>query len=387
MKPTEPRVEWIAGTRAEILALGPLFPRDRIPRAADPKGAGHRFLFAAEHGMAGYQALDFLGLRPHETLEIRHPAEDPAIRLRGLMEGIEAEVRRRRATHLVFSGFGPTAAACALTAHARGCRTLWIRPLDSARLVGRLRWEAGLTATLEGLAATARAFDEREGAAGRASSAILPLDASLLEFAAPEPAREGVALAGLRDSAPVALVAVGRRIWGMTGLFARLATAVAGAAAARPETEWIVASALDARLEGSVRSLEAAPPNLHLVPPMPPEEYAALLARARFVLTDSPHVASDAIAGGVPVAALGEVPDAADGRIGAARSIAAAEPVGAPVAAILPADVAAERLAELHDRSATRPAPARRTAAEAAALREAAVESATRRALEFLEAL
>ena len=108
------RVGWIAGTRGELLLLGPVFRtlcrRDR----ADRYGRVGWLLCTGEQGMAAYQALDFLGLAADETSPLCHPADDPAIRLTGMLRRTETTMHRRKLTHVIVTGFGPTAAAAAI---------------------------------------------------------------------------------------------------------------------------------------------------------------------------------------------------------------------------------------------------------------------------------
>ncbi|MCL5271158.1 MAG: hypothetical protein M1457_11575, partial [bacterium] len=111
-----PRIAWIAGTRGEILLLGPLFQHyiRRSVRNSRPGEPLSWLLTTGEHGMAAWQALDLLNLVPDEAGELCHPADEPAVRLGAMLARAEAFVRQRKATHVVFAGFGPTAAGAAL---------------------------------------------------------------------------------------------------------------------------------------------------------------------------------------------------------------------------------------------------------------------------------
>ena len=79
MKSARPRVVWLAGTRSEALRLGPLY-RSLFTRSR-AAGPLHGFALTGEQGMAATQAVEEFGIHPNEVFELRHPAEDPAIRL------------------------------------------------------------------------------------------------------------------------------------------------------------------------------------------------------------------------------------------------------------------------------------------------------------------
>src|SRR5687768_7255017 len=98
------RSAWLAGTRGEALILGPYFKYFcRGPRAS---GAGW-WLSTSEHGMALHQALDWIGVIPDEVAPQCHPAEEPAQRLKIMLERAEAFGRQRKADRILFSGWGP----------------------------------------------------------------------------------------------------------------------------------------------------------------------------------------------------------------------------------------------------------------------------------------
>jgi hypothetical protein len=288
------RAIWLAGARGEALQLGALHRAivDPLPR---PERDRHVFITTGEQAMPLVQAIDRLGLHPHEAFEPRHPAEDPAIRLHGLMAEIEGEVRRRRADRVIFSGFGATAAAAALVAHARGCRALWVRPPCPLGLHRLQHWESGLTRVVETLAD--RIDAPPIGRVHDAAPAVAPIEAP--------PPRDR------RPGAPLVLISVGRAIWGYRGVYARLARTAAHWARAIPETDFLIIRNLDARLEGALDSMPDRPANLLAVPPMPYSEYEALLNEARAVLTDSDYVAAEAQSRAIPLIAMTESPPSA----------------------------------------------------------------------------
>jgi hypothetical protein len=108
------RVLWLAGRRGEILLLGPLY--QRMARTVGLKPTSW-FLASGEDGTAAYQAFDFLGLRADETGALCHPADQPAVRLTILLERIETFMRQRKGQRLIFTGYGPAAAAAAASNH------------------------------------------------------------------------------------------------------------------------------------------------------------------------------------------------------------------------------------------------------------------------------
>lgn len=300
MKDRKTRVAWFAGTRGEILSLGPLFREFYHPRGDGD--ATHWFVFTGEHGMAAHQALDFLELHPHEECDLRHVAEDPAIRLIGLMEEIERFARRHRISHAIFTGFGPTATAASLVCHSRSCSGLWLRPADRANLNCRMRWEGGLEKIIRSVdrvqVLTSRTKDrEIQGLAREDSSACLSLEFS-----------------GRRPDAPLALLFVGRPLWGVQGVLAQVVNACAAWARVVPHADWLIFRSLDARLEGPINSMPDRPSNLLTVPPLPYPEYAIALSSARVALTDSHAIATECVSLNLPLVALGEIsalPDSA----------------------------------------------------------------------------
>ena len=287
-----PRVAWIAGTRGEILLLTPLM---RGLRETGDVETSHSLLTTGEHGMAASQALDRVGVIPDETSPVCHPADEPALRLREMLERVEAFLRRRKITHAVFAGSGPTAAAAALMTHARNARGLWLTPPDPVRLAPRLRWEAGLTRVARACAPCVEpyvleAMPEWLTESNAATAPLMEQDA-------------------LRDDAPLVVVALVRREWGMRDTTPRrLFAALARSASQRPECDWWVVGNLNARMEGPLRALKPWPPNLLATAPLPWGVWRTAMTRARAVLTDSPLIAADARHHDCRVAALGETP-------------------------------------------------------------------------------
>lgn len=303
------RILWLAGTRGEALHLGSLFKRFHAAERALGRASRteHRLLLTGDQGTPAHQALDSLGLEPHEEFELRHPAEDPALRLNGILEGIERASRRGRAHALVFAGAGPTAMAAALVAHARPCRAIRLRPFDPAGLGARMRWEAGHARAIEALVEPrdtieigCAPIELLEGAVPRGGGILVPDFVARASHPC-EPTLHG------ESARPIAIVALGRRQWGWNGMYARLADVVAGWARARPDADFLVVSSLDARQEGPFRSLPDPPPNLVFAPPMGFATWRHLLeTRARVVVTDAAGSAADALARGVGVVAVGE---------------------------------------------------------------------------------
>lgn len=279
------RMAWYAGTRSEALLLGPQFLQFRARRLGPET---HRLITTGEQGTQLIQALDAMRLRPDDAMELLAPDDDPAIRLRKLLETIEQDARRHRSTHFIFSGFGPTAAACAMVAHARHCSALWLRPADPCDLIARSRWESGLARMIESLECVTV-----ESCTALASDAVA--------------ASAQVEIEGRRPDAPFILISVGRAEWGWNGVLGKLVHALAGLAASMPEADVLVLLSMDMRLHAPLRSLENRPQNLLSISPLPPGDYSTLLAKARIMLTDSPHVGADCIARGIPVLALGEI--------------------------------------------------------------------------------
>lgn len=296
------RVTWIAATRGDYLLLGPVF---MAFKRRQERGVAHWLMDSGEVGMAACQARDWLGLTPDETAELCHPADEPALRLSLMLERSESFIRRRKGSHVIFSGFGPTAAATAIYCHARGCHGLWLRPPDPAGLAGRLRWEAGLERMIRASAPCVEVWQIPGSPDFRAMMAAPEAGAPPLEAELP----------GLRPGAPLVIIAVLRRDWGyMDDATSQVAKAAAAWAKARPQTDFLIISNLNARLEGPVRSLPERPANLLLAPPLPYPVYNAALERAALVLTDAPLIVAEAMGRGVAVAMLGDLaPDRAAG--------------------------------------------------------------------------
>lgn len=324
------RMAWYAGTRSEALLLGPQFLQFRA-RKLGPET--HRLITTGEQGTQLIQALDAMHLRPDDAMELLAPDDDPAIRLPKLLETIEQDARRHRSTHFIFSGFGPTAAACAMVAHARHCSALWLRPSDPCGLLARSRWESGLTRMIESLECVT----------------VEPCVALTSDAVA---ASTKVEIEGRRPDAPLILVSVGRAEWGWNGVLGKLVHALAGLAASMPEADVLVLLSMDMRLHAPLRSLENRPPNLLSIAPLPPGDYAALLSNARVMLTDSPHVGADCIARGIPVLALGEI---------APNSQSASHDLSR---AITPDALAADALASIIREGQQRKSPATRATGE-----------------------
>lgn len=292
------RVLWVGGRRGEILLLGPVF--QRLARATGVKPASW-FMCTGEDGTAAYQALDFLGFKPDEVGALCHPADQPAVRLTILLDRVEAFMRQRKGQKLIFIGYGPAAAAAAICCHARGNPGLWLRPADPAGLIGRMRWESGLARIVEACAPAVKILD-LEPAPDWTRLAGIGLSNQIGRIG-----RIEQEIPGLRSEAPRVVWAVLRRDWGMFGdTAARLARALGQAAAARPEIDFVVLSNLNAMLERPLATLKDRPKNLLVTPPLPYPVYMDLLRGSAGVTTDSAPVASDAMAIGKPVAALGE---------------------------------------------------------------------------------
>ncbi|MCE5230578.1 UDP-N-acetylglucosamine 2-epimerase [bacterium] len=288
------RVLWIAGRRGEILLLGPVF--QRLARAVGIKPT-QWFLGTGEDGTAAFQALDLIGLRPDEVGALCHPADQPAVRMTVMLERIETFMRQRKGQRLIFTGYGPTAAAAALCCHARGNPGLWLKPADPAGLIPRLRWEAGLARVIEACVPAVSVVDLEPAPDWTKLAGVAGGEKYELEKEIP----------GLRPGAPRIVWAVLRRDWGMFGdTAAKLARALGKAAGERPEIDFVVLSNLNATLERPIASLEKRPENLIVTPPLPYPVYTDLMRGSAGVTTDSALVADEAMALGRPVAALGE---------------------------------------------------------------------------------
>ena len=301
VKPDQPRVAWFAATRSDVLRLVPLY-RALAP-APRSRTRPHWFVFTAEQGMAAYQALDYFDFHPDEDCELRRPAEDPTLRLQGLIARIETVIRNRRISHALFTGFGPTATAAAIVCHGRQCRGLWLRPPDPAGLVRRLRWEGGLVSIIGSLAAAVSVLPMPFPASvGGPDSA--PPDSHAPTRSASGPA----AIGGRRTDAPLVMICIGRSLWGMHGILERVVAASARWAREMPSVDWLLFRSLDARMEGPLQSMADRPSNLLATTPIPYPQYSDLLARSAAVVTDSPHIAAECMEEERPVAALGELP-------------------------------------------------------------------------------
>lgn len=298
------RVLWLAGTRGEVLRLAPCALK--FLAVDEPSRRIHWFAVTGEQGMGVYQALDDCGMRPHAESELRHPAEDPAARLKGLIGEIEGLARRYRATHLVFSGAGATAAAAALVCHGREARGVWIPPFDPAGLTARFRWERGLESIIRSLWECVQILDAPggEGAGTAVTSST-----------------EGERLPGRRPEAPLALVAVTRPSWGSGDLPERVVRAMQDWARSSPEADWLFLRSLDARFEGPLRSIREKPANFLTAPPVPYAVYASWLNQAGVILTDSWAIAAEGLAREIPVVALGEAGNATEEKDGVLLSI------------------------------------------------------------------
>jgi hypothetical protein len=263
--------------------------------------------------MAAQQALDWLGLRAEETAPLCHPADEPPARLQILLQRVEAFARHRKATHLIFSGYGACAAAGAVTCHARGCPGVWLRPADPAGVIDGLTLEGGYRRIIEACAPAVTAME----IPALPPASDPPGDWTRREIEGWSPAEE---IEGLRGDAPSALIAVQRREWGIgRDVTTQLGQAAAAWAAARPEIDWLIMSNLNARLEAPVRALEPRPSNLLIVPPLPFPCWRTLSMRSRYVLTDSHGIAAEAMREGVALAVLAD--SSTDDRGGFAQRI------------------------------------------------------------------
>lgn len=295
---TRPRVLWLAGTRTEVLQLAPNL--QALQQGERLRDALTWFAVTGEQGVAVYQALDDCGVRPDEEAELRHPAEDPAARLRGLIDEIETLARRHRATHLVFAGCGPTAAAAALVCHGRGLRGVWLRPNDAVGLISRLRWERGLEAVILSLSECVEVIHNAvpsarlRGLVGISGTGELP--------------------PGRREGALLVMLGITRPAWGSSDVPERIVAAVARWARRAPEIDWLFLRSLDARFEGPIGSLTERPSNFLTAPPVPHGVYADWLWGAQTIVTDSWAMAAEAAVAGVQVVALGESEDPSVGR-------------------------------------------------------------------------
>lgn len=293
MSGERPRVLWLAGTRNEVMHLAPYFRAF----AGDHDGEGRIDWFAVtgEQGIALYQAMDEFDVRADEEAELRHPAEDPAARLQGLLGSIETVARRRRATHLVFSGTGPTAAAAALVCHGRSSRGIWMKPADPVGLIPRLHWERGLAYVI--------------GALGDSVNVVNPGFPPVIDSGQPAVQDDDADLPkGRRPEAPLVILAVTRAAWGSDDAPERIVAAAARFARESPEVDWLFLRSLDARFEGPLNAVENRPENLLTAPPVPYAVYGNWVGEAQALLTDSCTLAAEGLASGARVAALGELP-------------------------------------------------------------------------------
>lgn len=299
MKTQRNRIAWIAGTRSEILRLGPIY--SIIQRELQTRSVPHWFAFMGEQGMQATQALDLHDIVPHEMFELRHPADDCAVRLYGVMRDIDTLVRRHKATHLIFAGCGASSAAAAMVTLARQRRGLWLRPADPARVNEGLGWESGLERMIDAAKPWVETVRMDEGGLGQRGD---PGEAK--EISDDSEPRDPF-IRGLREAAPVVLVSLQRAPWGNDPGYAAIVKSAAAWARAIPAADVVILRSLDARLEGPLRAMKDRPENLLGAAPMPYPEYARLMNRTAAVCTDSCNVAAEAISASIPVVTVGDL--------------------------------------------------------------------------------
>nr|AIA14259.1 Unknown Function [uncultured bacterium] len=285
------RVVWLAGTRGELLLLAPFLQAFKQQLIVD--GPIHFLFDTGEHGMAMQQTMDFLKLCADETAPLLHPADEPSVRLQEVLERVEAFTRQRKASHLILTGYGASATAASLLCHTRGSRALWLRPADPAGVIETLELESGYCRIIS-------------ACGPRVKIADLPILQPQVDLKADQyDLREE--LPGVRGDAPLALIAVLRREWGMRNdTTSALVRRAAEWARHRPEIDFVFLSNLNARLESPFRSLRERPLNLLIAPPLPYPLYRELLNHAIFMLTDSPLFAADALGTSIPLITLGD---------------------------------------------------------------------------------
>lgn len=299
MKTSVPRIAWIAGTRGEVLQLGPPYRRfqekwRKIERAGLLQ---HRFIYTSEQGTAGHQALDFLGIAPHAAFELLSPGDDSGVRLQRLLDGLEKELRQHRTSHAIFAGCSASSVAAGLICHSRPCQGIWLKPFDPAELIDRFQWESGNMRILQSLQPTVTS---------------IPSWHCTAEAARPFIENRNIEI----EKAPSVLILLGRRLWGMRGDFGHFARAIGEWARRFREVQWVVITALDQRLDSPLRTMKDRPPNLVQLAPLPFDAFDSLLANCLAVVTDSHSLASDAVVQGIPSIAVGEMESRTEGRPG-----------------------------------------------------------------------
>jgi hypothetical protein len=294
------RIAWMGGRRGELLMLAPLFSHFRKTFHNQQM---HWLIDAAEDGMASSQAMDYLQLVPDETSDLCHPADETAVRIRMMMDRSESFMRHCKADAAVFGGCGSMALAASICCMARRCRGLWIKPSDPAGVLERFvlesRYQKIIRASFPG-------------------SDVMELDYHVPAVTHPDEVRElepVVEIPGYRENVPRLLVHVQRKEWNIKGnLSERLARTIAVWARNRPGGDYLVLGNLNACTERPMRIQSENLGNYMIAPPLPYPLYLRLMKECRVVLTDSPLVASEALAHGKPLVVLGELPGAAGGN-------------------------------------------------------------------------
>lgn len=284
----------VIGTRPEAIKTAPVVRALR----ADP-AFRVRLLSTGQHRELLRGALSAFGLRPDRDLRLMKPRQSLNALLAAVVTGVDAELRRGAPGLVLVQGDTTSALGAALAAFHRGVPVAHLEAgLRSGDLAAPFPEELNRVAvdslsTLL-LAPTARAKRRllAEGADPRAIHVTgnTVVDA-LQEILARPSGAPPPALAGLPPGRPLAVVTLHRRE-SRGAVLRGLVTALARAAARRPDVLWIVPVHPNPAARAPLFRLPRA--NFRLVAPLAYPDFLRLLSRCAFAATDSGGIQEEA---------------------------------------------------------------------------------------------
>ena len=348
-------VLFVMGTRPEAIKLAPVVQQMRATSGLHPV-----VLSTGQHADMVTQALRCFGMRPDVDLGIGRPRQTLAGITNAALAGVAGVIEEIQPGAVVVQGDTTSSMAAALAAFY--ARRPVVHVEAGLRTEERLnpfpeevnRRLTGVLADLH-LAPTPQARANLR-AVGVLSADILVtgntgIDALLSVCDAGQPTGHGDLDGRLADrTRPVLLVTTHRReSWGAP--MARTATAVAELARARPDLLVVIPIHPNPVVRDAVLPLVTALPNVSVIEPLDYAPFAALMARATVILTDSGGIQEEAPSLGKPVLVLRSTTERPEGVLaGTARLVGTdIDRITTETAALLDDPVAYAAMAQAHN--------------------------------------
>jgi UDP-N-acetylglucosamine 2-epimerase (non-hydrolysing) len=308
------KVLTVFGTRPEAIKMAP------VTKALAASGALHPVLcLTGQHRDMLAGILKFFGLTPDHDLAIMQPEQNLFYVTAAVLTGLQPVFAAERPDWVLVHGDTTTALAASLAAFYAGCR---IGHVEAGLRTGDLRqpWPEEMNrSVIDRLAdrlfaptETARANLLRENipaekilvTGNTVVDALLAVRAALADDAALQ--RSAAAGFGFLDPSKKLILVTGHRREsfgpGFDGICAALAR-IAG----RGDVQIVYPVHLNPAVQGPVRRILGALPNVHLLAPLDYVPFVYLMMRSHIILTDSGGIQEEAPSLGKPVLVMREV--------------------------------------------------------------------------------